>query len=135
MEVNLLPLASLLDQDRCALQVDLIGGAIRLGDRPDHVARSNGGVAEDPHVQMPDLPIVLDTSIKSGLDVGPLFFKRIESPKESAAGEGCTLWQVVLHHAACIPRVECSVNAQIRRSYIIHIVSHGDSRQKHSDNQ
>ena len=133
--MNLLPLTSLSYPHGCALRIELIGGAIWLGDRPHHVARSNGGVAEDPHVQMPDLPIVLDTSIKSGLDVGPLFFKRIESPKESAAGEGCTLWQVVLHHAACIPRVECSVNAQIRRSYIIHIVSHGDSRQEHADYQ
>jgi len=43
MHVNLFPLASLLDQYRCALRIDLLGSAIRQGLRPHHVARSNGG--------------------------------------------------------------------------------------------
>ncbi len=105
MNVNLLPLASLFYQDGRILGIDLIGGAIRLGHCPHHVACSNGGVAIDPHLQMPDLPIVLDTRFKSGLEFGPLFFKRIKSPKEYAAQESCAFWQVVLHDGTCIPCV------------------------------
>jgi len=111
MDVNLLPLASLLDQYRCTLRIDLVGSAIRQGLRPHHVACSNGCVAVDLHLKIAGLRIGLKTSIKLGLEVVPFVFKRVGSAKEFAAHKASVSWQVVLHDGARIPAPPVPRNA------------------------
>ncbi len=85
MLMNLLPLAFLLHQDPCNPVIDLHRSAIRLGNRSHPVARRNSGITVNTDFKMPLLYIELETSIKCGLPVLPLFFKRVESLKEFAA--------------------------------------------------
>ncbi len=134
MVVNRLPLAPLLNQHHCTPVRGLLGDAIRLGGRPHRVACNDGNVSVDLHLGMEELHIELDTSIKLGLEIVPLVFKRIGSGKELARpAKIAAVWRVELHVGVRIAGSACSVMVQHRRLHIIHVIRHGDSCRKHAD--